>query len=202
MRTQRFTWALTATLLASCGSYGAPDSVVFGEAVYTQPKTGFDFRGLSTFYLSPNMTVKDDNATSTQPVPDPIAAAIRSHMAALGYTENTQPPGGTDLPPPGTDVGIKLSLLRGTGAVYYPGYWCNYWTYYGCYYNWYYAGSYRFGSIVMEMGDLRNSTPGQNLQMLWTAMMYGVATTSSVDVQRGVDAVNRAFEQSPYLATH
>ncbi|BDG05603.1 DUF4136 domain-containing protein [Anaeromyxobacter oryzae] len=192
MRTHRFFWGLAAALLASCGSYGAPDEVVFGEAVYTQQSPGFDFKPLSTYYLDPTMKVVNDTVSTTEPLPSGLQSAIDSHMAALGYTA---------APLAVANVGLHASLLKGTGTVYYPGYWCGYYSYSGCYYGWSYAGSYHFGSVILEMGDL-TAPAGGTLPIRWVAAMYGVATTGTVDVQRAVNAVDRAFAQSPYLDTH
>jgi hypothetical protein len=112
-------------------------------------------------------------------------------MARLGYTP---------APLATAAVGLHVSILRGTGAVYYPGYWCDYWTYYGCYYSWAYAGSYRFGTVIFEMAQLQPPTPlDQPIPILWTSAVYGVATSQPYDVQRVVDGLNRAFDQSPYL---
>jgi Domain of unknown function (DUF4136) len=172
--------------------------VLFGEAVYTQQNPATDFKPITTYYLDPVMKVMEDQQTTSAAVPDAILGAIRTNMDALGYQEVGA---GLVNPPDTADVGVHVSLLKGTGAVYYPGYWCDYWTYYGCYYGWSYAGTYRFGSVVLDMGDLRPPPPSQ-LQVLWGAMVYGVASTTATDIPRAVDGVNRAFAQSQYLDTH
>ena len=120
-----------------------------------------------------------------------------ANMNALGYTRVTSLPGAGTA----NTVGIKVSALRGSAAVYYPGYWCDYWYYYSCYYNWYYAGSYDYGSAIIEMGDL-SAPDGGTLPVLWTGVIYGVATTEFADTPRVIDGVNRAFAQSPYLRTN
>jgi hypothetical protein len=181
--------ALAATLLAACGGYGAPDEVVYGEAVYSQGKPGFDFGTLGTYFLDENLTVVEDDQTTNETLPAPVKNAIDANMQALGWE-----PAGLAT----ANVALQVSLLRGTGAVYYPGYWCDYYSYYGCYYSWYYAGSYRFGSVVTDMIDL--SAPINNqAQILWTSQVYGVATTPQYDQGRVASGINRAFAQSPYL---
>lgn len=192
MRTYRWFATLAVAMLAGCGDYSAPDEVLFGEAVYTQQSPAYDFKPLNTYYLDPTMKVVEDSQASNETLPSSVVAAIDANMQRLGYTA---------APLASANVRLDTSLLKGTGAVYYPGYWCDYWYYYSCYYDWYYAGSYKYGTLILQMGDL--STPAnQPLQIRWVAGMYGVGETGAVNVQRGVDAINRAFAQSPYLDTH
>jgi hypothetical protein len=202
MRLHRCFWALATALLASCYSYGAPDEVVFGEAVYTQQSPGTDFKPLSRYFLDPTVTVMNDGIPSTGTLPDGVISNIDAHMAALGYTKVDSLVAAAGA----GGVGVRAAVLKGTGAVYYPGYWCDYWTYYGCYYSWYYAGSYKFGTLILEMGDLSGYPPPQNgseikLPILWTSAMYGVQTTAAYDIARVNNAIDRAFAQSPYLDT-
>jgi hypothetical protein len=204
MKTQRIPWVLGAALLASCYGYGAPDEVVFGEAVYTQEKPAYDFKPLSTYYLDPNIKIVEDNTSNEVAMPDTLKSTIDRNMQTVyGWaSDQTIGVGGK----PNANVRLKAFVLKGTGAVYYPGYWCDYWVYYGCYYDWYYAGSYKFGTILLDMGDLTQPppTPGEPkpLDSLWVGVVYGVATSPTYDTQRILDGVNRAFSQSPYLDTH
>jgi hypothetical protein len=210
----RWAWALGAAILASCGTYGAPDSVVFGQAVLTQPSPGFNFKPLTTYYLDPIANVVGDDPKNPTPVDmrnapyTGILSTIDGRMQAYGYTP--APTSGTPVPPAqGTanTVGLKVSVLKGTAATYYPGYWCDYWYYYSCYYNWYYAGSYNYGMLILQIGDLSTPAPpvgqpGQPLKVLWLTGIYGVAQGVTWDVPNVVNSLNRAFDQSPYLDTH
>jgi hypothetical protein len=204
MRTHRHFWALAAALLAACGDYGAPDEVVYGTAVYTQPSSGFDPVVLGTYFLDTTIVTKDDSQTpptQTSTMPTNVQNAIASNMTAYGWRRvNTAAEAKAQ-----NGVVLTMAVVKGTAAVYYPGYWCDYWYYYSCYYSWYYAGSYGFGSAILEMALAANYNPGGTTpppgptSPLWGSMMYGVATTQSYDTQRLVEAVNRAFAQSPYL---
>ncbi|MGC3999298.1 MAG: hypothetical protein QM767_18405 [Anaeromyxobacter sp.] len=191
MRSHRHLWVLVAALVAGCGDYGAPDSVVYGTAVYTQPKPGFDFNQDLTsnaYFLDPLLKIQEDQESTTQDLPANVAAAINTQLQALGYTPVDTLGAAA--------VGVKVSVLKGTGTVWYPGYWCDYWyAYYGCYYDWYYAGSYKFGTVILEMGDLTAPDNGK-LPILWLSAIYGVATTPTNDSQRVVDGIDRAFAQS------
>ena len=70
MRTHRWFGTLAVMVLAACGSYGAPDEVLFGEAVYSQGAPGFDFKTLRppTYFLDPTVNIKNDTITTTHPV--------------------------------------------------------------------------------------------------------------------------------------
>lgn len=197
MTTQRWLGALGAALLASCASYGAPDSVIYGQAVITVPKPGFDFKPLGTYYLVPDyMEPRGENLPpTTAPIPTAVVTAIDASMAGYGYTSVT------DITT--ADVVLNMTVLTGTGAVYYPGYWCDYYYYYYCYYDWYYAGSYTYGMAVLEMTDVTGASgPGDGVPVVWVGAVYGVATTAAYDTQRAVEGFTRAFNQSPYLDTH
>lgn len=194
MRTHRTFWALAAALLASCADYGAPDEVLYGEAVFTQPRPGFDFAPLETYYLSPNYLHFDGEDPVVDPLPANVRTAIEANMASLGYTAAADAPL--------ADVQLSMTVLDGTAAVYYPGYWCDYWYYYYCYYDYYYAGSYQYGTAFLEMADVRGGAAGDDVPVVWAAAVYGVATTATYDSGRVVEGLNRAFGQSPYLDTN
>jgi hypothetical protein len=195
-------WVLPAFSLA-CGDYGAPDEVVFGELVATQPAASFDFGTLprgAAYYIDPTVKVLNDQVASEVQLPDAVVNAIAANLNQLGYVQTP------DLNR--ADVGLKMSALIGNTQVYYPGYWCDYWYWYSCYYSWTYAGSYSTGTAILDMGDLHSVRPPENtkLQVLWSAALYGVLSDylgtggiSAAGTQRVVDAVNRAFAQSPYL---
>src|SRR5512133_4300639 len=87
MRLHRCFWALATALLASCYSYGAPDEVLFGEAVYTQQAPGFDFKPLTKYYLDPSVNVMNDGNVGLDTLPAGVISAIDANMSALGYTK-------------------------------------------------------------------------------------------------------------------
>ena len=202
MKLRRMLWILPAALLA-CADYGAPDEVVYGTVVYTQPRSGFDFSTElppgATYYLDTTMNLVSETGVTTAAMPAPVQTAIRTNLGALGYVEDA-----SGSPLDNADVGLKMSVLVGDVDVFYPGYWCGYWYWYYCGYGgWYYAGSYTVGMAILEMGDIRTppADPGVALPIVWSALMYGVAYDSTTTaVQRVADATNRAFAQSQYLS--
>jgi hypothetical protein len=194
MRT-RSLLALAASLaLAACGTTGAPDEVVYGVAVYTQPSPGVDFGPLATYYVEPMVRVRKDGQDQTDvPMPASVMAAIDDQMQAAGFT-----PGASDS----AEVGLKLAYVTNSVDYYYTGGWCDiYYGWYGCYYPPVYAGSYRYGTALLQMYEQIPPIAGQPFPALWFSSMYGVVDDFSptADTTRLVNAINRAFEQSPYL---
>ena len=216
MRTHRWIWALAGALLASCAGYGAPDEVVFGEAVFTQGKPDFNFSSLSPgagvkpkYVIVKQVKVIDDPVTQTD-MPESVVQTIRTNMNALGYEEVPSSNPTTAAEVDAADVALQAALLKGSAAVYYPGYWCDYWYYYSCYYDWNYAGTYKFGTLVLGMSDVRlfdpaNTVPpgqpgAQRLPPLWVGAVYGVQTQAANDIARVSEGLNVAFGHSSYLA--
>lgn len=188
--------AVASLALAACGSSGAPDEVVFGVAVYTAPTPGTDFTPFATYNLDPAIRVRKDGVDQPDAaMPLAVKAAIDSQMTAAGYTEQTDPLL--------ADVGLKLAYVTNTVDYYYSGGWCDiYYGWYGCYYPPVYAGSYRYGTAILTMVDVQNGN-GAPFPGLWSDFMYGVVTDygigASYDTTRLVEAIDRAFSQSPYL---
>jgi hypothetical protein len=185
-----------ALALAAC-DYGVPSEVVDGVIVYTQPLVAeAEFGPLRTYYLDPQMRVREDGEDKPdQPINAGVKTAIDQEMAAAGYTPAAQIE---------ADVGLKVSLATNSADYYYTGGWCDiYYGYYGCYYPPVYAGSYRYGTVLLAMVDLRTPpAAGQPFPGLWYSVMYGVAWDwPNTNWPRVIDGVMRSFDQSPYLQT-
>lgn len=193
---------LTAIAAAGCGGYTAPDEVTLGTAVYTQQAPGADFKPLSTYYLDPTMDVFEDGVQKpSTALPSSSATLIDTRMQAFGYTKvATVPPPNVS---PAATVGLRATTLSSTYTYYYS--YCDYyWGWYGCYPSWGYAGSYSTGTVVLTMLDLRTDPPvGGQRPVLWVSGLYSVLT--GVQAESSVkfnNALNTAFDQSPYLDTH
>jgi hypothetical protein len=199
----RFLLAVAASLaLAACGSSGAPDEVVYGVAVYTQPAANADFSPYSTYYVDPTITVRADGVDNPggTPMTADIKAAIVAGMNAAGFTEAADAAS--------ADLGLKLGYGTGSVDYYYTGGWCDiYYGWYGCYYPPVYAGSYRFGLAVLGMTDLTGAPPAPGVAFpgIWSSAMYGVLADYSVgsatyNKSLLIQGITRSFDQSPYLA--
>jgi len=190
-----------------CTGYGAPSEVVNGTAVVTlESSSPPNWAQYTTFTVTPTIQVQDNTGSNPQEYTrdaSSIIPQIAQHMTARGYTyvASPRPP----AQPPRTDLVIALYAYLGSQA--YGGVYCNwyYWGYpYGCYPTWGYYGTYNFGTLVMQMGDYKNSPPpppppGTQVALIWGGAIYGVLGTQQYNLQRVLTSIDQAFAQSPYI---
>jgi hypothetical protein len=138
-----------------------------------------------------------EERTGCSPLPtrldDVVLESLEANMDALGYTKVE-----LDENP---DVTLLVGTVVSTEWYYVPGYvWCDPYYYYYC---WYPSSGYVYefsrGSILINM--VQEST-GRTVDSVWFAALNGLYESSSeVSGPDRVQAmVDRAFEQSPYLA--
>ena len=173
--------------------------------VVTNTDSSQNFSNFLTYYISDTVAYHTDvvtdsiinNASSKQ-----LVDAVKQNMSALGYTfvnKGAKP-----------DLGINLGVLRNTTVSVIYGGWWDYWYgwwdpwYWGGYYPYYYPWAYAYavttGSVISTMIDVKNSAASQQLRVVWMSVMSGaVGDNINTNVQRGVDAINQAFKQSPLL---
>lgn len=144
---------------------------------------------------------------------DAIVARVRQNMVALGYTEIPLAEiSGANRP----DV-VMVAMVEvnsWTAYSYYPwwGYWGWWpgWGYYAPIYGpgWgaYYPGyvtvtDWNQGTLMVDMVDPNGGdTTGKRIPSIWTGAVNGVLSSStSSDLQRALDGIDQAFEQSAYL---
>ena len=197
--------ALAALALATgCQSFSAPDSVVYGTAVVTQYAPNTNWSSYTTFDVDTVVSVVDGTGAVVQScaiLATQLATAIEQNMEARGYTKYT---GGA---PGYADLEIKLSAYLGDVTYYYGGY-CGWYPYYYCYPGWTYAGSYNYGTVIIDMGDRAAAQGGIRIPLVWTNADYGILASyyqgcstpiGSVNWGKVISAVDQAFDQSPYL---
>jgi hypothetical protein len=139
-----------------------------------------------------------------------ILDGIASHLEALGYTRL---PTYDAVNPPDVVVTVRGIAVRNTDVyVSYP--WYGYWGWYGwpcCYgpswgvgYPVVTATQYDVGTILIEMWDPRRVNVAEEeglIPAIWVAALRGLLEGSSADAPaRITQAIDRAFDQSPYLA--
>jgi hypothetical protein len=106
---------------------------------------------------------------------------------------------------------VGAYALFGSVDLYYNSYWCSYYYYYYCTPTTSYAGSYNYGTLLIEAGtELQNPgtppTPGVQSKLVWTSASYGVMaganniTMSSPGYQKTLASIDQAFAQSPYFS--
>lgn len=195
MRTSTALAAFASLALVACGDSGAPDSVVNGVAVLTQPASAQFAPSGGTFFVDPTVRYRKDGREQPPFTMDPeLRALIRQQMTDAGFTEAADAASAA--------VGLTMVFATSTVDVYYSGGWCDiYYGWYGCYYPPVYAGSYRFGVTVLNMVD-QGALPDPTA--LWSALTYGLvpdyAAPGLYDNARLIEATTRAFAQSPYIA--
>ncbi|MEK6481047.1 DUF4136 domain-containing protein [Catalinimonas sp. 4WD22] len=202
---------LLLPILSLLACYPEPDLSELEDelVVVTNYSPDADFSNYATFAIPDSIGIITDNEDDEEFVDDDRAAtvlsAVRTNMLAAGFTEVNK----EDEP----DIGVNVIVLENlnVGGSFYPGYWWGYPGYWDpCY--WYYCGwypwygwgtvyAYTTGTLVVEFIDLKNTNvENQRLDIIWTAYM-GEVYSARDPVQEAVNAVNQAFEQSPYLNT-
>jgi hypothetical protein len=188
-------------LLAGCYPQG-PEYVEDMDIVLTYNEGNYDFAAKQT-YARPNSIVKitgnlvgdDEPEFLPDAVADVIIAQIDKNMEALGWEL-------VDLESD-PDILLMPASWETTTVMYYYDYW--YWWYGGYYppYGYYpgYVSSYSTGTLMMNITDPSVISGNGNPIVQWTGAINGILTYS-FDANRVNKAVDRAFEQSPYLKTN
>jgi hypothetical protein len=204
VRTSLLVLAATAAL-AGCYVPTAPDDVLYGQVVATNYKQTANFASYGNVAVNDTITIVDDTnqGVTIQPaVETGVIDQIKKNLTARGYT----------VVAPGTAGALKVGAyaLFGSINLFYSGYWCSWYYYYYCTPETVYAGSYNYGTLLIEAGDDLYDpgvppTPGTPSTLVWTSASYGVMaggstiTTSSPGYQKALGAIDQAFAQSPYF---
>ena len=177
-------------------------------AVYTDHDSQTDFNKFQTYFLPDSILEagsyratywKDENAQK-------LIKEVETQMNARGYLRITNPEQKDEA-----DLGVQLSYIaQTTHVVSGGGYWDGWWDYgfWGPWWGgWYYpytvSYSYNTNSLVMEMVDLSASgTENAKLPVIWYANASGYQYNSRYDLQLMSDAIDQAFEQSPYIQSN
>lgn len=196
--------SLSGLVLGGCYPSG-PDYTEDLDVVYTNFDPEFDFQSRSTYAMPDQIVVDIDinnNGDTTleymKPIyADPILAKIEANMTALGWTR-------VDI---SAVPDVLLSPAGISSTTYFYSYWYNWW--YGGWYGgwgWYYppyytVSSYTTGSLIMTIADPNIDSPINQSPTAWIGAMNGLLTGSG-DVQRVLNGIDQAFEQSAYLKTN
>lgn len=195
---------LSGLVLAGCYPQG-PDYTEDLDVVYTNYDPQFDFAGRAT-YSMPDKIVTDVQITNSGDTiyeymkdiyAGPILDRIDANMTSLGWSKVN-----VDANP---DVLLMPAGISST--TYFYSYWYCWW--YGGYYGgwgWYYppyytVSSYTTGSLIMTIADPNVDSPINRSPAAWVGVGNGLLTSSG-NINRALDAVDQAFQQSPYLRTN
>jgi len=131
-----------------------------------------------------------------------ILNQLKKDMGLIGWTLVDK----SDHP----DVVLLVSTTTTTNLYYYYdwGYWGWYYPGYNPGWGWYYPGyyyppyitGYRSGSVFVQMVDNGNTVNGENIPVLWSCIINGLAEGSTADITYRTQLnIDKAFSQSPYL---
>ena len=180
--------------------------------VYTNYDSKTNFNDFKTYCLPDSILLigqgmkaeywKDENAQE-------IIKQVADEMDTRGYTRVKVIKN--------ANIGLQLSFTRqttqiiGTGGWYGGGWYNGWWGpgYWGPYWNdWYYpypvTYSYNTGTLIMEMVNLtdhpEDTSQKVKLPVIWHSYATGLLfENSKYNMQLTLDAVNQAFDQSPYI---
>ncbi len=184
-------------LMVSCYPGGA-EYYEDMDIVYTNYETDYDFASKGN-YAMPDQIVKitgnlvegEDPEFVKEPYNSQVLAKIADNMSALGWTKVDDPEN--------ADLVLFPAVWTNTTVYYWYDYWCWYYYYYcGWGYNYAYVTSYTTGTFVMTL--VANGDNYIDPQSVWTAAANGLFS-GAYDVSRVNNAIDQAFEQSPYLET-
>jgi hypothetical protein len=168
------------------------------DLVYTNYTESFDFASKGT-YAVPDKIVKvtgnlaegQDPEYVKEPYNTQVLDKIQSNMTAMGWTKVDDPAT--------ADLALLPAIWTNTTVYYWYDYWCWY-SYYYCGYGWSYPSvtSYTSGTLVMALVAAGDEYVDPT--SVWTAAINGLVS-GSYDASRVNDAIDQAFNQSPYLNT-
>jgi len=195
-------------ILFSCRKYPDTGKLSTNFVVQTSQEPGVNFGSYKTYYISDTIaaiTADPNDSLWTDNDAKQLVEAVKTNMNARGYTFVANSHANPDL-------GLGLTVIKDLNiGVIYPGWWWGYWG--GCYwgycgyppyYPWYGGGivyTVPTGTLVLDMIDLKNATSNEKLYVPWGSVMSGGLGNTSNDIQLGVNAIDQAFIQSPYVQT-
>ncbi|MGD9400645.1 MAG: DUF4136 domain-containing protein [bacterium] len=202
--------ALGSVMLASCTPEGAFQNAEDYDVVVTLYDKETDYGSIRT-YLMPDSVVhfqdpQNPGQSLTHDYDDLILERVEYNLQAIGYRRESDPE--NEDP----DIIVMVSATSSDWQAYsYP--WLPRWGWWGQWpggtTDWYYqspyygsGGVYTFstGTLLIDMGDIREADEEEEMKGIWTAAMNGVLMEEASGApQRLVDFIDRAFSQSPYL---
>ena len=205
MKTTYFYFLMLSLAVTACRKLPDTSPLTTGFVVQTSKDAHASFGSYKTYSISDTISLRttDPNDTIWSDADSKrLVDEVKSNMAERGYTlvDHNQTP----------DLGIALTAIKDLNiGVIYPGWWWG--GYWGCY--WYYCGyppyygygavySVPTGTVILDMIDLKNADANGELDILWSSVLSGGLGYTSDDVQLGVNAIDQAYEQSPYIKTN
>ena len=212
MSIKLFKWGvlLFVAILGGCYPKGAEYYEEI-DLVYTNYSSEYDFASKNT-YAIPDSVVKINDDSFNDPDGDGkpaflassystvILDELKKNMAANGWTlvNKNANPHVILLPTTMTTTNIYYYYDWAYWGWWYPGYYPG-WGWYYPYYPAYVTG-YRSGSVLMQMVDGAPRPSGDNIPVVWTGILNGLAEGGTANLTARIQTgIGKAFAQSPYL---
>ncbi|NCD72365.1 DUF4136 domain-containing protein [Mucilaginibacter agri] len=195
---------IVAIGFASCRKEPDYDKLSSEFIVSTNLDKTASFGSYKTYYMADTVinlggTGKDTILNDANAVK--LVAAVKSNMASRGYTLVAR----TAKP----DLGLRLGVVKVVNVdVYYPGWWDGYagwfpywWGgYYPYYYPWTTVYTYNTGTEILDVYDLKNAKTNGQYRVIWNVAAFGaLGSDMGGNLNRGINAINQGFVQSPYF---
>lgn len=198
---------ITALIISSCQPEDDTLRLLDELVVSTNYDTNINFDNYTTYSIStdtigfvsnraPNDTII---VQSKEDFPRPVLQSVQRNLNAMGFQRVER-----DADP---DLRINVYVVNDYNLfqqVVYPNYYYpssyGYGYGYGSYYSYPYVNTYasNTGSLVVEILDLRNITAEKKVKLIWSAYMGDIYSTINL-IRQSEDAIDQAFNQSPYL---
>ncbi len=185
-------------LLGSCYPDGA-DYYEDLDVVYTNYDDQFDFSSKGTYSIPDKIVKIEGNIAEgeepefvKEPYNTQMLQKMQGNMSSLGWTK-TEDPADADLV-------LFPAVWTNTTIYYWYDYWCWYYPYY-CGWGWGYptVSSYTTGTLLMAL--MADGDDFIEPSRVWTAAANGLLS-GAYNTTRVNNAIDQAFEQSPYLKTN
>jgi predicted small lipoprotein YifL len=206
MKTKLLALLPVLVLLAACYPQG-PDYVEDIDVVATTYDDEFNFDAKTTYAMPDKIVVDidiEEGDTIYEYMKDafatPILQAIQTNMTSRGFTRVAV----------SANPDLLLTPAGLSSTTYFYSYWYDWWYggYWGWGWGWYYppyytVSSYTTGSMVMVLSDPKAgaNSPINRSPAVWIGVGNGLFT-GAYELSRVTNAINQAFQQSPYLKTN
>lgn len=191
-----------ASLFIACIAPPDYDDLSSELIVTTNKDKAADFKSYGTFYVSDtivNIGGEDEDTIWHDEDAAQIVARIKDNMQANGYTyvQRHQSP----------DIAMAVGAIKILNVEYYPGWWWGYpgwFPWYGGWYPYYYPWStvyaYNTGTMIIDAYDAKNAEENGQFRAIWNSTSFGaLGESTNGNIERAENAVEQAYEQSPYF---
>ncbi|QOI97090.1 MAG: DUF4136 domain-containing protein [Flammeovirgaceae bacterium] len=125
----------------------------------------------------------------------PVSRLVRDSVLASGFTKVA--------PTANPDFAVNVTVLDNFNffqTITYPAFYPGYYGYYGYYYPFVSTYYSSYGTLVIEIVDVKNyAANGNKYKVIWKAYMGDLYATIDLKAKT-MEAVTQAFKQSPYIS--